>query len=101
MEAFLDFFEAMPSWQKLVWIVACMSVNLLVEGIRPMFQGGYRSWKHTRTNLTFLATTMAINSAFGAASVGVFAWAATHEVGLLHLFTAPTWLELVVAIVGL
>ena len=51
MEAFLDFFEAMPSWQKLVWIVACMSVNLLVEGVRPMFQGGYRSWKHTRTNL--------------------------------------------------
>ena len=99
MEAFLDFFEAMPSWQKLVWIVACMSVNLLVEGVRPMFQGGYRSWKHTRTNLTFLATTMAINSAFGAASVGVFAWAATHEIGLLHLFTAPTWMELVVAIV--
>ena len=38
MEAFLDFFEAMPTWQKLVWIVACMSVNLLVEGVRPMFQ---------------------------------------------------------------
>ena len=85
MEAFLDFFEAMPSWQKLVWIVACMSINLVVEGVRPLFQDGFRSWKHTRTNLTFLATTMAINSAFGAASVGVFAWAATNEVGLLAL----------------
>ena len=99
MEAFLDFFEAMPSWQKLVWIVACMSINLVVEGVRPLFQGGFRSWKHTRTNLTFLGTTMAINSAFGAASVGVFAWAATNEVGLLHLFEAPTWVELIVAIV--
>lgn len=99
MEAFLDFFEAMPSWQKLVWIVACMSFNLVIEGVRPMFQGGYRSWKHTRTNLTFLATTMAINSAFGAATVGVFAWAATNQVGLLHLFAAPTWVELLVAIV--
>jgi sterol desaturase/sphingolipid hydroxylase (fatty acid hydroxylase superfamily) len=99
MEAFLDFFEAMPSWQKLVWIVACMSLNLVIEGIRPMFQGGFRSWKHTRTNLTFLATTIAINSAFGAATVGVFAWAATNEVGLLHLFEAPTWVELVIAIV--
>ncbi|MEC8368902.1 MAG: sterol desaturase, partial [Bacteroidota bacterium] len=74
MEAFLSFFEAMPLWQKLVWIVACMSINLVVEGVRPLFQGGFRSWKHTRTNLTFLATTMAVNSAFGAASVGVFAW---------------------------
>ena len=99
MEAFLDFFEAMPSWQKLVWIVACMSFNLVVESLRPMFQGDFRSWKHTRTNLTFLATTMAINSAFGAATVGVFAWAAINEVGLLHLFEAPTWVELVVAIV--
>ena len=101
MEAFLDFFEAMPSWQKLVWIVACMSFNLVVESLRPMFQGDFRSWKHTRTNLTFLATTMAINSAFGAATVGVFAWAAINEVGLLHLFEAPTWVELVVAIVVL
>ena len=76
MEEFLSFFEAMPAWQKLGWIVVCMSANLIVESVRPLFRGGFRSWKHTRTNLTFLATTMVINVAFGAAAVGLFEWTA-------------------------
>ena len=54
MEAFLDFFEAMPSWLKLLWIVTCLSANLLVEGLRPLFHGGFRTRPHMRTNLVFL-----------------------------------------------
>lgn len=99
MEAFLDFFEAMPSWQKLLWIVTCLSANLLVEGLRPLFQGGFRTRPHMRTNLVFLGSTMAINTLFGLASVGLFSWSATHEVGLLHWVEMPTWLSLLVAIV--
>ena len=57
LEGFLSVFEAMPAWQKLGWIVLCMSANLIVESVRPLFSGGFRSWAHTRTNLTFLATT--------------------------------------------
>ncbi len=85
METFLAFFEDMPAWQKLGWIVACMSVNLVVESIRPLFTGDYRTWRHTRVNLTFLATTMAINVLFGALTVGVFEWMGANSWGLLAL----------------
>ena len=84
LEQFLSMFEAMPAWQKLGWIVLCMSANLIVESLRPLFSGGFRSWAHTRTNLTFLATTMAINVAFGAAAVGLFEWTAATGFGLIH-----------------
>ncbi|MAI24029.1 MAG: sterol desaturase [Crocinitomicaceae bacterium] len=99
MDQFLTFFEDMPSWQKLGWIVVCMSLNFIIEGVRPMFTGGYRSWKHTRTNLVFLSTTMVINVVFGLLTVGVFAWGAEAQVGLLHWFEAPTWVELLAAVV--
>jgi len=101
MEWFLGFFEDMPAWQKLGWIVICMSLNLLVEGIRPLFSGGYRTWRHTRVNLTFLATTMAINVLFGAMTVGVFEWMAANNWGLLALVDWPVWAELLVAVVVL
>lgn len=99
MEQFLAFFESMPSWQKLGWIVVCMSLNFIVEGVRPMFSGGYRTWRHTRTNLVFLSTTVLINVVFGAVTVGVFAWSEAQQWGLLHWMEAPTWVELVVAVV--
>ena len=99
MDQFLTFFEDMPSWQKLGWIVVCMSLNFIIEGVRPMFTGGYRSWRHTRTNLVFLSTTMVINVVFGLLTVGVFAWGAEAQVGLLHWIDAPTWVELLAAVV--
>ena len=53
------------------------------RGVRALFSGGFRS-RRTRTNLTFLATTMAINVAFGSAAVGLFEWTAATEFGLLY-----------------
>lgn len=99
MDSFLSFFEDMPSWQKLGWIVICMSFHFFIEGVRPMFTGGFRSWKHTRTNLVFLLTTMLINVLFGVLTVGVFAWGASAQLGLLHWFVLPAWLELILAVV--
>ena len=61
MEQFLAFFEGMPPSQKLIWIMICMTLNFIIEGIRPLFAGGFRSWRHTRTNLALLGTTMFIS----------------------------------------
>ncbi len=99
MNSLLAFFESMASWQKLLWIIGCMSLNLVLEGMRPFFKGGFRTWPHTRTNLVFLATTMAINSAFGVIAVGVFHWGANAQMGMLHWLDWSTGLELLLAIV--
>ena len=98
MTTFLQFFEHMPTWQKATWILFCLSASWSVESVRPLVRFGYRRWFHARTNFVFLVTTLAINTAFTAASVGVFAWVGARRIGLLHLLDLPVWLELVIAL---
>ena len=98
MEAFLEFFETMPSWQKLIWIFICLSFNWILEAGFPLVTLNYKKWRHAGVNLVFLSTSMVINVLFGVATVGVFAWLATNNIGLLHLFELPTWVELMIAL---
>ena len=99
MEQFLAFFEGMPSSQKLIWIMICMTLNVFIEGVRPLFTGGFRSWRHTRTNLALLGTTMLISILFSALAVGIVQWTALEGIGLVHWVTMPAWLGLLVTVV--
>lgn len=88
----------MPAWQKLAWIVACLSFSWLLEGFFPLVRFGYRKWKHAGVNLIFLGTSVAINLLFGLATLGVFTWIGSHEIGLLYLVELPVWAELLIAV---
>ncbi len=101
MEAFLEFFETMPSWQKLAWIFACLSFNWIGEAIRPLFDFDYKKLKHIGVNMVFLASDILINLLFGIATVGIFAWASASEFGLLYHIDLPLWLELVIGVMFL
>ncbi|MEO1213937.1 MAG: sterol desaturase family protein [Bacteroidota bacterium] len=101
MEAFLDFFETMPTWQKLVWVVICLSLSWILEGSIPLFNKDYRKLNHIGTNLIFLSMSMVLNVLFGIATVGIFAWTAANEFGLLYLVEWPVWLELLLAVMFL
>lgn len=101
MEAFLEFFEQMPSWQKLLWIFICLSFNWIGEALVPLFKFKYKKLKHIGVNLVFLASDLTINVLFGLATVGIFAWASVNEFGLLFLIDLPIWLELLIAILAL
>lgn len=91
--------QAMPAWQKLVWIVVCMSFGGLLEWLIPLVKDRPNWWRHARVNGVFLLTTMAINSAVGAMTLGLFSWIEAQGIGLLHWWEGPLWLELVVALV--
>ena len=99
MEALFEFVELMPSWQKLVWIVVCMSFGGILESLSPLVRGRSNWWQHARVNGVFLLTTMAINAGVGAVTVGLFDWLRVHEFGLLHVWEGPVWAELLVALV--
>ena len=101
MEAFLEFFETMPSWQKLLWVLICLSFNWIFEAIRPLFGGDYKKWQHVGVNMIFFASDMLINLIFGLVTVGVFLWLVQNEFGLLYLVDFPIWLELLIAIMAL
>ncbi len=101
MESFLEFFETMPSWQKLLWIFICISMNWVVEVAAPLMKFDYKKWKHAGVNFVFLASDLTINILFSLATVGIFAWLATNEFGLLYLIDLPLWVELLIAIAAL
>lgn len=88
----------MPSWQKLLCIFTCLSFNWIIEALVPLFKFEYKKAKHVGVNLVFLMLSLTVNVLFGLATVGVFAWAATNQFGLLYMIDLPIWAELVLAI---
>lgn len=98
MEKFLLFFEQMPTWQKLAWVIGVMGFCWVLEGSIPLVKFGYRKWRHARTNLSLLAVSIIINALVGILAVGVFEWIQQDNIGLLHLVDMPIWVELIISL---
>ncbi|NMM48496.1 sterol desaturase family protein [Marinigracilibium pacificum] len=98
MESLLLFFEAMPAWQKLIWVVCCLIFCWLLEGYYPLFKHSYKKWGHAKVNFIFLSITLVINIAFGVVTLGVFSWIGENHIGLLNMVDLPIWAELVIAV---
>ena len=98
MESIVAFFENLGNAQKFLWIIICLSVFWLAEGIFPLVKFNYQKWKHARVNLVLLTTTIIINVLFGLATAGVFIWTSTNGIGLLHMVEMPLWLEVLVGV---
>lgn len=101
MESFLYFFEAMPNWQKLVWVISVLGGFWILEGYYALIKFRYNKWKHARTNFLLLGFVLAINILFGLLTVGIFLWLDNSNFGLLELIELPVWLELILAILVL
>ena len=98
MEQFLLFFETMPTWMKALWVFFTLAFFWILEGYYSLVVLKYKKWKHAKVNLILLLFVMLINAVFGIVTVGVFDWLATSKFGLLHLFNAPVWVELLISI---
>ncbi|TRO67391.1 sterol desaturase family protein [Christiangramia sabulilitoris] len=101
MNNFLLFFEEMPVWQKLSWIVLILGGFWILEGYYALVKFNYDKWKHARTNFIFLGFVLLINTLFGILTAGIFIWLDKTQFGLLQLIELPTWIELVLAIIVL
>lgn len=101
MEAFLDFFENMPIWMKAGWIFFLLAIFWILEGNYGQISFKYKKWKHARTNFIFLIIVMAINAVFGIITVAAFEWLGQSQFGLLQLFEAPVWIELLLSLMVL
>ena len=98
MENFLAFFDHMPAWQRLAWVIICLAACWVLEGQYPLFRFSYRKWEHAKVNFIFLSTTLIINGIFGVAAAGVFLWIGEKQFGLLHLIDLPVWAELLISV---
>ena len=98
---FLAFFEEMPTWLKLAWVVGVLAVFWTLEGYYKLKTIKYKKLKHASINFVFLLFTLMINVGFGALTLGVFLWIDTHQFGLLHYLELPILAELVLSILVL
>ena len=98
MEGFLLFFEELSNLQKFAWIIICMAIFWILEGLFPLIRFNYEKWKHAKVNLFLLLTTILINAGFGIATAGVFIWTQNNSIGLLHMITLPIWLEVLIGV---
>lgn len=101
MDSFLLFFEEMPIWMRLLWVVGVLGVFWVLEGYYALVKINYKKWKHAGVNFAFLFFTMLINVGFGVLTLGVFYWIETAQFGLLHLVDWPVWAELLSALLAL
>ncbi|NND89192.1 MAG: sterol desaturase family protein [Flavobacteriaceae bacterium] len=101
MQEFLLFFETMPVWMKAGWIFLILSLFWFLEGYYSFLKRPYKKWKHAKTNLILLGCVMLINVIFGIITAGVFLWLEESQIGMLSLFQAPIWLELLISILVL
>jgi len=100
MDALIAFFDDLPTVHKFIWVMGCLSIGMLIEGVRPFFRSSF-SWPHLRTNLALMGSTIAINAIVGALSVGVFEWVALEQIGLLSIVEWSAAAEFVVALLAL
>lgn len=101
MNSFLLFFEQMPVWQKLGWVVFCIAVFWVLEGYYRDVDKSYDKTRHAKTNFGLLSIVMLINVLFGVLTAGVFMWLNVSNFGLLHYTGAPVWVELLLSIMVL
>lgn len=98
MDAFLAFFENMPTTYKLGWVFLCLIISWGLEGFIPLIRFDYRKWKHAGVNLIFLSTSMVINLLFTIATVAIFVFTREYEFGFLYWVDLPVWMELLFSI---
>lgn len=101
MNAFLHFFETLPTALKVGWVVLILSVFWIAEGYYSFVKFKYKKWQHAKTNFILLGFVFLINFLFGLFTLGIFKWLDTNNFGILHLIELPTVVELFLAILVL
>lgn len=99
MDSILSFFETMPDWQKLTWVMICLCTGWLFEGLSPLSRKPYSKPRHALVNGVFMLTTLLVNVAFGILIVATFNWTEANQFGLLYWTELPLWIELIIAII--
>lgn len=98
MEAFIAFFEHMPAWERLVWVVVCLAVSWLLEAWTPLFRFSYRKWRHATANLILLGFVVLINLGFGLLVVWSVHESRQSGFGLFEMWHPPLWAQLVITV---
>lgn len=98
MDAFIDFFENIPTVFRTGLLLGGVVFFWVLEGVIPLFAFRYKKVKHAGVNLFLTLTTAIIG--FGLAGVLLAAsnWASGNRFGLLYIIDLPIWAQVVVGV---
>lgn len=95
MDAFIDFFEEIPTSYRTAILVGGFMLFWLLEGAVPLFRFEFRRGAHALLNLLFWTFTLAINLGLAFLIVGAADLTTGREIGILKLFDLPAWIQVV------
>ena len=101
MEDFLNYFAALTTVQKMIWVGFCLVFFFTLEQIIPLVKHDYNRLKHDGVNLTLLLMLMIINVGYGLILVKVMDWTTAGGFGILNWIEMPIWMALVLSFVAL
>jgi sterol desaturase/sphingolipid hydroxylase (fatty acid hydroxylase superfamily) len=98
MESFMQFWEHIQSWQRMVILLGGMVFFWLLEGYYPLVTFSFKRYKHAGINLVFLLTTVILNLLLGAITIKVCSYVTQHHIGLLNWLGLPLWANILLGL---
>src|SRR5687767_14485571 len=98
MEAFMQFWENIESWQRLAILMGGMVFFWLLEGYYPLASFNWKRYKHAGVNLLFLLTTVILNLLLGAITIMACSWVTKNDFGLLNWMGLPLWANVILGL---
>lgn len=101
MDAFIAFFEDIPSSYRTLILAGGILFFWILEGVVPLFSTGYRRYRHAALNAVFTLTTMVVNFSLAFLIVKSADLATSMEIGVMHWVSAPLWLSVLLGVMVL
>ena len=99
MESIFNYFETIPSSHRSLILVGGITFFWVLEGALPLFNFGYKKWKHAFPNLFFTATTVIINFALAFLLLKTADWVNLNNFGIINwLPEIPLWLYVILGV---
>ncbi len=98
MEAFIDFFENIPTAFRAGILVGGIFVFWIIEGVFPLFEFGYKKVRHALINGILTVFFVIIGFGFAGTLLWASDWTTANEFGVLYLFEMPVWVQAVIGV---
>ncbi len=93
MEQLIAYFETIPPLHRTIILVGGITFFWILEGIMPLFNVGYKKWKHAWPNFFFTLTTIIVNFPLAFLLLKTSDWTVTNDFGIINwLPEMPLWL---------
>ena len=98
MDTLVNYFNSISTTHRSIFLIGGLAFFLILESGVPLFRFKYKKVKHLLLNLFFTLTTLVINLIGAALILKAADYNAENNTGLLNLFQAPVWVNVLVGI---